>query len=358
MDDLLDSKPNEPVRLIEDADTGDRFLIYGTSRGVRVELRYDGATLWMTQAQMAELFGVDRSVITKHLANVYEEGELDAQATSAKIAQVRLEGSREVTRQIEHYNIDAVISVGYRVSSTQGTLFRRWATDKLVRFAGNGFVVDVERLKGPGEQDRIAELREIIRDIRSSEANVYAELRRICAMCQDYDGSSEAAREFYRRTQAKLFYAVTTRTPSEIMSERANAREANMGLRTWPKDEIRQQDALVAKNYLSEAEMRELNRLTTILLDIFEDQLDIGKLVTMDQANRLLDKSLRNLERAVLEHGGQIRHDQAEARVKSEYRRFDEKRRLAKREKTDKELSALKRAEKALPKTRTPRKPS
>lgn len=358
MNDALDDRPGEPVRLVEDAETGDRFLIYSSGRGVRVELRYDGATLWMTQAQMAELFGVDRSVITKHLANVYEDGELDPQATSAKIAQVRREGSREVTRQIEHYNIDAVISVGYRVSSTQGTLFRRWATDKLVRFASSGFVVDVERLKNPGEHDRVAELREIIRDIRSSEANVYAELRRICAMCQDYDGSSDAAREFYQRTQAKLFYAVTTRTPSEIMIGRADAKAPNMGLQTWSKDEIRQRDALVAKNYLAEAEIRELNRLTTILLDIFEDQLEIGKLVTMAQAARLLDQQLRNLNRVVLEHGGQIRHDQAEARAKAEYRRFDEKRRLAKQRAADRELAALKSTDKALPKTRSPRKPS
>lgn len=351
-----DTDRYEPVRLIEDAETGDRFLIYGTSRGVRVELRYDGATLWMTQAQMAELFGVDRSVITKHLANVYEEGELDPQATGAKIAQVRREGSREVTRQIEHYNIDAVISVGYRVSSMQGTMFRKWATDKLVQFASRGFVVDVERLKDSGQHDRVAELREIIRDIRSSEANVYAELRRICAMCQDYDGSSEMAREFYRRTQAKLFYAVTMRTPSEIMIGRADAKAPNMGLQTWPKEQVRQQDALVAKNYLAPAELTELNRLTTILLDIFEDQLDIGKLVTMAQAGKLLDQSLRNLNREVLQHGGQISHDRAEAQVKSEYRRFNDDRRIARQEAADAELTALKRADKALPKTRAPRK--
>lgn len=356
MSNAMGPAPNEPVRLIEDAETGDRFLIYGSSRGVRVELRYDGEMLWMTQAQMAELFGVDRSVITKHLANVYEEGELEPEATSAKIAQVRREGAREVTRQIEHYNIDAVISVGYRVSSTQGTMFRKWATEKLVQFASGGFVVDVERLKAPGQHDRVAELREIIRDIRSSEANVYAELRRICAMCQDYDGRSETARDFYRRTQAKLFYAVTMRTPSEILIGRADAKAPNMGLQVWPKDDIRQQDALVAKNYLAPAEMTELNRLTTILLDIFEDQLDIGKLVTMDQASALLDQSLRNLNRQVLQHGGQISHDRAEASAKSAYRRFDEARRMAKQREADAELSALKRADKALPKTRGPGK--
>jgi hypothetical protein len=279
-----DLPSDEPVRLVEDADTGDRFLIYGTDRGLRVELRYVGDTLWMTQAQMADLFGVDRSVITKHIANVYAEGELEPEATSAKIAQVRREGSREVSRNIEHYNLDAVISVGYRVSSRQGTLFRRWATGVLVQFATRGFVVDVERLKSRDEHDRVAELREIIRDIRASEANMYAELRNICAMCQDYEPSSNQAITFYTRMQAKLFYAVTMRTPSEIQIGRANANEPNMGLQTWAGRDVTKRDAKVAKNYLAPAEIEELNRLTTILLDIFDDQAKLGRLVTMDQA--------------------------------------------------------------------------
>jgi hypothetical protein len=151
----LHNSANEPVHLIEDFVTGQRFLIYGTEKGLRIELRYDGDTLWITQAQMAELFGVERSVVTKHLANIYEEDELQPSSTSAKIAQVRFEAGRKVTRNIEHYNLDAIISVGYRVSSKQGTMFRKWTTDTLVRFATKGFVVDVERLKNPDEHDRI-----------------------------------------------------------------------------------------------------------------------------------------------------------------------------------------------------------
>jgi hypothetical protein len=224
---------NEPIHLVEDVETGDRFLVYGTDKGLRLDIRYEGETLWMTQAQIAQLFGVDRSVITKHISNVYAEGELDAEATSAKIAQVRQEGSRRVERQIEHYNLDAVISVGYRVSSAQATVFRRWATGILVQFAKKGFVVDAPRLKQPENADRVAELREVIRDIRSDEANVYRELRRICAICQDYDGTTEVAREFYQRTQAKLVYAVTSHTPSEIVATRADHKSANMGLQTW-----------------------------------------------------------------------------------------------------------------------------
>lgn len=161
--------PTEPVHLIEDAETGDRILIYSTDKGVKVELKYEGETLWMTQAQMAGLYGVDRTVITKHLANIFDEGELDQEATSAKVAQVRNEGGREVTRMVEHYNLDAIISVGYRVNSREGTLIRKWATEKLVQFATKGFVIDVERLKSPDGRDRVAELKEIIRDIRSDE---------------------------------------------------------------------------------------------------------------------------------------------------------------------------------------------
>jgi len=342
--------PAGPVHFIQDEDTGDRLLIYGTDRGLRLELRYDGGTFWMTQAQIADLFGVDRSVVTKHLSNAYDEGELDPISTCAKIAQVRQEGGRTVTRQIEQYNLDAIISVGYRVSSKQGTLFRRWSTGILVQIATKGFVVDVERLKHPDEHDRIAELRDIIRDIRASEANLYAELRRICAMCQDYDPQSEAAREFYQYMQAKLFWAVVSRTPSMIISERANPAAPNMGLQTWSKDEIRLQDAFIAKNYLAELEIKELNRLTDILLSIFEDQLDIGKLTTMSQASTLLDQQLRQLNRNVLRHGGNVKHSTAERIARAAYAKFDKQRRETRRIEAERELAELKAAGKELPK--------
>src|SRR5690348_4385188 len=146
-------KDDEPVHLVEDGETGDRFLVYGTDRGLRLDIRYEGETLWMTQAQIAQLFDVDRSSITKHIANIYADGELDPDATCAKTAQVRREGSRTVERHIEHYNLDMVISVGYRVSSVQATLFRRWATGILVQFAQKGFVVDAPRLKQPDNSD-------------------------------------------------------------------------------------------------------------------------------------------------------------------------------------------------------------
>jgi hypothetical protein len=198
---------SQPVILQEDESTGDRFLVYNTDKGLRLDIRYQGEALWMTQSQIAELFGRDVSTISRHISNILEEGELD----ESNLQKVQIPSS---AKPVTLHSLDMVISVGYRVSSAQATLFRRWATDKLVQFASKGFVVDSVRLKQPENADRLAELREIIRDIRSDEANVYRELRRICAMCQDYDGDSEKWRDFYKTTQAKIVYAVTSHTPA------------------------------------------------------------------------------------------------------------------------------------------------
>ena len=361
MIDLASGEPpkTEPVHLVQDADTGDRFLIYGTERGIRVELRYEGEALWMTQAQMAGLFGVTIPTINAHLKNVYAEGELNEVPTIRNFLIVQMEGARNVTREVKHYNLDAVISVGYRVSSKQGTLFRKWATEKLVQFATKGFVIDVERLKEPGSEDRFAELREIIRDIRSDEANVYRELRAICAMCQDYDSGSNTWRDFYQHTQAKFMWAVASPTPSEIIARRADANSPNMGLQTWPKDQIRKHDAEVAKNYLTAAEIKELNRLTTILLDIFEDQLDIGRLTIMADAEALLNQQLKSLGRPVLRTGGKISSVKAKKHAAEQYAIFDAERTHRRHEEADASIAELKSQQKSLgkPNRRSKRKP-
>lgn len=346
----------EPVVLQEDERTGDRFLIYGTEKGTRLEIRYEGDTLWMTQHQIAELFGVSRQSVNTHLINIYEDGELDRESTCKEILQVRNEGGREVSRKTLIHNLDAIIAVGYRVSSKQGTLFRRWATEKIVQFATKGFVVDSVRLKNPESADRIAELREIIRDIRSDEANVYRELRSICALCQDYEGSSEIWQEFYRNTQAKLLYAVTSHTPAELIAARADSSSPNMGLTNWPNDNIRKQDVLISKSYLSDREIRELNRLTTILLDIFEDQADIGKLVLMRDAQRLLDQQLRSLNRVVLTHGGRVKMKDAKKIAEAQYEAFAERRKLERQKAADRVIAELRTTDKSLPKPRRSRK--
>ncbi|MGM4988762.1 RhuM family protein [Tardiphaga sp. 841_E9_N1_2] len=339
--------PTEPVHLVEDSVTGDRLLIYGTDKGIKIELRYDGDTLWMTQAQIAELFGRDVSTISRHINNIIDEGELTEESSLQK-TQI------STGRPAALYSLDMVISVGYRVSSAQATLFRRWATDKLVQFATKGFVIDAEQLKSPDARDRVAELKEIIRDIRSDEANVYRELRAICAMCSDYDGKSPVWHEFYAHTQAKLMYAVTTHTPSEMVISRANAGHENMGLRAWKGDHVTQADVDVSKNYLVESELREFNRLTVILLDIFEDQLDIGKLRTMAEVTALLDNQLRSLSRVVFRGGGSVKTSQAKAHAFEQYREFNEKRKAIRHAEADAAIALLKEQNKLLPKT--PRK--
>ncbi|MGA0544587.1 RhuM family protein [Brevundimonas sp. VNH65] len=343
MDDLAG---HEPVHVFEDQETGDRFLIYGTAKGARVELRFDGDALWMTQAQIATLFGRDVSVISRHITAILEEGELD-EATSLQKMQTSGLG-----RPGTIYSLDMVISVGYRVSSAQATLFRRWATAVLVRFATRGFVVDVERLKAGGEQDRVRELREIVRDIRSSEANIYAEIRNICALCQDYDPKSEAWREFYRNTQAKLCHAVTSLTPAQVIISRVDADNETLGLQAWAGERIRSADVTVAKNYLREPEVRELNRLTDILLSIFEDQLEIGRLTTMAEASALLDRQLRGLGRIPLNHGGEVSKERADEEARRQYRIFDAERRTAEKARVDQEYAELRKSTEKLPKGR------
>lgn len=325
----------EPVHLQMDESTGDRFLIYGDGANVHVEISYEGDQLWMTQAQLADLYGRDVSTISRHIASILEEGELD----ESNLHKMQIASS---TKPVTLYSLDMVISVGYRVSSRQATLFRKWATDKLVQFATKGFVIDAPRLKSPDSRDRIAELKEIIRDIRSDEANVYRELRVICSMCQDYDGESPIWREFYKNTQAKLVYAVCSNTPAEVLLLRANASETNMGLQAWPNQNIRKSDVGISKNYLAEQEIKELNRLTTILLDIFEDQMDVGRLTLMSDASKILDDQLKALGRVVLRTGGTVAMVEAKRHAEKEYEKFKNIQRKLRYEQADKSIAALK----------------
>ena len=312
----MQNDPDEPVQLVEDSDTGDRFLVYGTENGLRLDIQYEGHTLWMTQAQIAQLFGRDRSVITKHLANIFAENELSEDSNVQKMH------SAQSTKPVSRYTLDVVISVGYRVSSKQATAFRRWATQTLVQFATKGFVVDSRRLKSPDYADRLRELRDIIKDIRSDEANVYRELLRICALCQDYEGGTDQATAFFKKMQAKLIYAVVSHTPAEVVRGRANSDEPNMGLQTWPNQNIRKSDVTVSKNYLAPAELKELNSLTTILLDIFELQLDSGLLVRMADAEKLLDRQLTGLDRVILQNAGRVAKSAADAFAHQEYEKY------------------------------------
>ncbi len=341
----------DPVQLMQDTATGDRFLIYSTNAGLSVELRYEGETLWLTQPQLADLFGVTRQSINTHINNIYEEGELEREATCKEILQVQDEGGREVSRKQLIHNLDVIIAVGYRINSKKGTLFRRWATEKLVQFATKGFVIDAQRLKGSDARDRIAELRDIIREIRADEANVYRELKLICSMCSDYDPASKTWQTFFRNTQAKLIYGISGETPSEIIYRRVTAARSDLGLTSWSRENIRKSDVTISKNYLSQSETRELNRLTTIMLDIMEDQMDIGRLKLMDEASTLLDNQLRNLNRDVLTGGGTISTQSAHQRAEQEYEKFRMQQTALRHAEADRRINSINDIRKALPKS-------
>lgn len=334
----------EPIKLEEDADTGDRFLVYSGKDDMRLDIKFEGETLWMTQAQISDLFGRDVSTISRHIRRIFEEGELEEENSLQKVQTIR--------RPAVIYNLDVVISVGYRVSSTQATAFRKWATSVLVQYAKKGFVVDAVRLKNPDNTDRVKELREIIRDIRSDEANVYRELQSICAMCSDYQAGSTQATEFYKYTQAKLIYAVTSHTPAELIADRADHTSENMGLQNWPNENIRKGDVTISKNYLGETELRELNRLTTILLDIFEDQLELERLTVMEDASKLLEQQLRNLGRSVLSGGGRVNKKAADGHAQQQYEKYKQKQKALRHHKADAAIKALSSEAGSLPKTR------
>ena len=327
----------------EDTTTGDRLVLYEGRGGIKVELSYAGDTMWATQKQMAELFAIDVKTVSEHLRNIFAEGELDRESNSGK---TRIAGS---TKPVNIYNLDAIISVGYRVGSKQGTMFRRWATDKLVQYAIKGFVLDDERLKEAGGNDYFAELRERIRDIRASEANLYAELRSICALCSDYDPKSPSARNFFMAMQNKLLWATTSATAPEIVKARVDANAANMGLTSWKgRDGVTKADVTVAKNYLAQGEIADLNRLTGMTLDYFDDQTQRRRVVTMIELEGKLDEFLKFNNRPALAHLGSVSRPDADAHAEAEYERFAEVRRLRRQHEGEVTISSLKKAQKQI----------
>jgi len=302
----------------------DRFLVYGTEKGIRIEIRVTGETLWMTQRQMSDLFGVGVPAINKHLSNIYDDGELMQDATISKMEMVAADGK---LRSTQIYNLDAIISVGYRVSSKQATQFRIWATERLKEILLKGWSIDSERLKHPDERNHLRELKEIIRDIRASEANVYKEVRSICSLCQDYDATAESCKHFFARMQNMLLWAICQMTAAEIVYSRADADSPTMGLTSWPNRYIRKSDVFVANNYLAEGEISAKNRLAVMLLDYFEDQIDQARLITMAEAEEKLEHFIRFNQRPVLKDFGNVRRETADAHALAQFELFKEKQR-------------------------------
>lgn len=351
MTDLAPTAP-PPLSLIEDEDTGDRLLVFATPHGAELEIQTEGEEPWFTQKQLCEIFGVSKQSVSDHIKKFTDDGELDGEAVVREFRTTAADGKSYATK---HYALDVAMYVGYRVNSAQGVLFRKWATRVLTSFATKGFVIHKRRLQAPEAHDRLRELRDTINDIRASDVPLYAELRRICALCQDYDPKSEAARTFFAHMRAKLYWAVTNHTPAMLLAARADADQPQMGMQSWRRDPPLQADAVAPQSYLAEAEMRELSNLTVIVLDVISDQLDMGRLTLMADAMALVDAQLALLGRPVLTHGGTTTAERADALAKAEYKRFDAARKAARVAAAEQDLFSLKQEVKALPKP--PRKP-
>jgi len=301
--------PNVVQLLHREGDSAPPVLFFATDKGLKVELRFDGNEPWVTQAQMSTLFGVSIPTVNEHIQKYLSDGELDDSA----IRKFRITAADGKSYETNHYGLDVAFYVGYRVNSRQGALFRRWATDILVRFAKYGYAMDVERLKAPDDPSIVDELKEIIRDIRGSTQNVYREVRRIVSLCQDYDGRSETAHAFYARMENKLLYVATSMTAPELIIERADASKPDMGLTYYAgKRGPTQADAKVANNYLAEGEARVKNRATVMLLDYFEEQVDQGRLVTMVEAEEKLDGFIKFNNWPLLRSAGRVSRSDAD----------------------------------------------
>lgn len=305
------------------------MIFYQTPEGsVRVEVYYEDETFWLTQAQMAELFGVQVPAISKHLKNIYESGELGRKATVSKMEIVRLEGERQVTREVEFYSLDAIISVGYRVNSAQATRFRIWATKTLRDFIIKGFVLDDERLKLNKRfgRDYFDELLEKIREIRASERRFYLKIMDIYEQCSiDYDKDAETTRTFFKTVQNKLHWAITGMTAAEIITSRADATKPSMGLTTWknsPDGKVIKSDVRVAKNYLTEDEIQELERIVSMYLDYAENQATRRIAMKMGDWIEKLDAFLAFNEYEVLTNAGRVSAAVARRLADEEYAKF------------------------------------
>ena len=333
---------------IPQAPRGEFVLFTSADGAARVECRFEFDTLWLSQAVMAELYDKDVRTINEHLINIFNEGELVQNSTIRKFRIVRLEGTRQVSREIDHYNLDAILAVGYRVRSQRGTQFRQWATGILKEYLIKGLAMDDERLKNPpvGQSavpDYFDEMLERIRDIRASERRVYLRVKEIFTMAADYEPSNEDTNRFFQTIQNKLHYACTHMTAAELIASRVDASKPDVGLTSYKGDEVRKTDVTVAKNYLREDEVKELNRIVNMWLDFAEDQALRRKQVFLQDWADKLDHFLSFNDRDVLSGAGKISKKAADEKAKLEFENFAEQRRRLKEAEGEKiNIAALK----------------
>jgi len=303
-----------------------QLLVYATEDGkLKLEVRLEGETAWLTQQHMADLFQTTQQNISLHLQNVYEEGELQREATHKEFLSVRQEGNRQVSRSVEHYNLDAIISVGYRVKSAVATRFRIWATQKLREFIVKGFVLDDERLKNPNQPfDYFDELLRRIQDIRTSERRFYQKITDIYATSIDYDPTQPESIEFFQTVQNKMHWAITGQTAAEIIHDRADRAKPNMGLTSWRGAKVRKEDVTIAKNYLNEPELSALNNLVEQYLIFAQGQAMRRAPMHMKDWITKLHGFLTLNDRQVLTHAGKISHQLAQERAEAEYEKFNQ----------------------------------
>ena len=304
-------------------DDNNQIIIYQSEDGeTRIDVKFTGETVWLSQQQMADLYQSSRSNVVEHIKHIYEDGELDEESTCRNFRQVRQEGSRQVTREIPMYNLDMIISLGYRIRSVIATHFRRWATERLKEYIIKGFTMDDERLKGNGGGAYWRELLDRIRDIRSSEKVMYRQVLDLYATAVDYDPRSEISVEFFKIVQNKLHFAAHGNTAAEVIFKRANADAPMMGLTSFKGDHPTLRDAQIAKNYLSENELKILNNLVSGYFDFAEIQAMKRRPMYMDDYVRQLDTILSSTGEALLNGPGSVSHQQAMDKAREEYRKF------------------------------------
>jgi hypothetical protein len=322
--------------------SGAEVILYQTADGrARVECRFEEGRVWLTQAQLAALYQTTPQNITQHLRAIYAEAELTPEATCKEYLQVRTEGRRAVSRAVLHYDLSAVVAVGFRVRSPRGTQFRQWAIDRLGEYLLKGFTMDDERLKnppGPGVPDYFDEQLARIRDIRASERRVYLRLREIFALAADYVPSDAQTQTIFQTVQNKMLFGATGKTAPELIVSRADAAEANMGLTGWSRDVVRKSDGMVARNYLHAGEIDALNRIVVMFLDFAENQAKRRKQVFLGDWSSKLDDFLRFADRPVLETVGTVSREAAERHAAAQYEAFDDRRRLAREQEGEAEL--------------------